>query len=135
MIPIPKEVYIALGVVLLLAALAFGFNRMQAAQYAKGEAAGSAAATVKCNDQLDKIQTAADTERKRLSGIALDLGLELAAKQRALNQLSGRLEKESENEIMANPAPVVCDWRVERVRIVNDAARGVGASGAGESGS
>lgn len=135
MIPIPKEVYIALGVVLLLAALAFGFNRMQAAQYAKGEAAGSAAATVKCNDQLDKIQTAADTERKRIGKIALDLGLELARNEAQRKRLAVKINEDSEHEIIANPAPVVCDWSDERVRIVNDAARGDGTSREGGSGS
>lgn len=132
---IPKQLWIGLGVVLLLAGLAFGFNRMQAAQYAKGEAAGSAAASLRCEQQVDAIQTAADVERKRVSAIAMDLGLELAKRQKALNQLSGRIQRESDNEILQNPAPVTCDWSDERVRLVNDAARGDGTGGAGASGS
>lgn len=132
---IPKEAYIALGIFLLLAGLAFGFNRMLAHQYAKGEEAGSAIATAKCGEELDKIQLAADTERRRLGKIALDLGLELAKKERARVTVTAQLKERSEHEINNNPAPAVCDWSDERVRIINDAARGIGPGGEGAPGS
>lgn len=128
MIAIPKEVYIAIAGVLLLALIAWGIKAALDQQYDKGDAAGSARASLACEDRIDKIQAAADLERRRLSAIALDLGLELAKRQRALNQLAGRIERESENEIRENPSPVVCTWTDERVRLINDAARGVSSS-------
>lgn len=129
MIPIPREVYFAIAGVVLLALIAWGVKSALDHQYDKGAAAGSAAATIKCNEQIDGIQTAADVERRRLAKIAIDLGLELAKRQAALNALAGKITKESDDEITAHPLPAVCDWSDDRVRITNDAARGAGASG------
>lgn len=131
---IPKEVYIALGAFLLLALFAVGVKVALDAQYTKGEAAGSSAATLVCSNRIDEIEAAADVERKRLVKISIDLGRDLARKDAQRRALAIQLSEVSDHEIAANPSPVGCAWSDERVRIINEAARGDGAGGASATG-
>lgn len=126
---IPKEAYIALAGAVLLAGLFFGARWILHKEFEKGHQAGAAAATAKCEQEISKIQQAADEERRRLGKIALDLGLELAKTDRQRRAIAAKLEEESEREISANPGNPDCAWSDERVRIINDAARGIGQGG------
>lgn len=132
---VPMEIWFAVGALAVLAALGAGVWFALHQAYDQGNKAGSDAATLACDSEISKISDAAEVERRRISKIAFDLGLELAARQRALNQLAGKLQRESDDEIRLNPSPAVCDWSVERVRLVNEAARGDSKGRAGQSGS
>lgn len=111
-------------VVGLLAGVAIGIERIRSS----GEAAGAAIAQQECSASLDGISQAARKEKTRLEKLALDIGIQHAKTVQAYERAARRLRERSENEIAANPLPVACDWSLDRVRLVNEAATAAGGS-------